>query len=65
MLTVRLTFGPEVIKVFSCSTQLNLNFKVLITIKIAYVYGFFISQSFILLIESDVKMPTMLAYLTL
>ena len=33
--------GPEVIKLFSCSTQLSMEFKMLINIDIAKIYGIF------------------------
>ena len=37
------TLGPgaEVIKLFSCSTQLSMKFKMLINIEIAKIYGIF------------------------
>ena len=33
--------GAEVIKLFSCSTQLSMKFKMLINIEIAKIYGIF------------------------
>ena len=33
--------GPEVIKLFSCSTQLSMKFKLLINIEIAKIIGIF------------------------
>ena len=33
--------GAEVIKLFSCSTQLSMKSKMLINIEIAKIYGFF------------------------
>ena len=35
------TTGAEVIKLFSCSTQLSIKFKMLINIEIAKIYGIF------------------------
>ena len=37
----KLCTGPEVIKLFSCSTQLSMKFKLLINIEIAKINGFF------------------------
>ena len=34
--------GPEVIKLFSCSTQLNMKFSLLINIKMPTIVGIFI-----------------------
>ena len=56
--------GPEVIELFSCSSQLNINFFQLINIEIArtIVLFRFKSQPFIQLI--NVKMPTIVGILT-
>ena len=57
--------GPEVIQLFSCSTQLNKKFQLLIKTKIPKVKKFFaLSLSdvvFIMLI--NVKMPTIVGIL--
>ena len=57
--------GPEVIKHFSCSTQLSLKLKLLINVKIDRINGFASlihqSQSFILLINAE--MPTVVGIL--
>ena len=37
--------GPEVIKLFSCSTQLSMKFKMLINIEIAKINGNFMFRS--------------------
>ena len=59
--------GPEVIKLFSCSTQLSMKFEILISIKISRNSAFFSDSDkprmlFFLLI--NVKMPTIVGILT-
>ena len=60
------TSGPEVIKLFSCSTQLSMKFQLLIRLKYQQIKKFLaLSLSdvvFIMLI--NVKMPTSVAILT-
>ena len=51
--------GPEVIKLFSCSTQLSMNFQLLITTKVSSSLSYVV---FIMLI--NVKMPKIVAILT-
>ena len=63
-----ITSGPglKVIKLFSCSTQLNMNFQLLIESKILKNNDFFLPKTlrclFIMLI--NVKMPTIVGILT-
>ena len=56
---------PEVIELFSCSTQLSMKFQMLITTKIPTNEGFFLLSLsdvvFILLVK--VKMPTIVGVL--
>ena len=58
--------GPEVIKLFSCSTQLSIKFEMLISVKNIKKFSFFQAQisleSIFLLI--NVKMPTTVGILT-
>ena len=59
--------GPNVIKNFSCSTQLSMKFEMVISIKVSRNSGFFSGSDrhrmlFFLLI--NVKMPTIVGILT-
>ena len=59
--------GPEVKKLFSCSTQLSMKFKMVISIKNIKKFGFFFGSDqrrmlFFPLI--NVKMPTIVGILT-
>ena len=58
--------GPEVIKLFSCSTQLSMKFQLLIKLKYQQIKKFLVLSLsgvvFILLI--NVKMPTIVGILT-
>ena len=55
--------GPEVIKLFSCSTQLSTKFQLLINTKIPFLALRLSNVVFIMLI--NVKMPTIVGILTL
>ena len=54
--------GPEVIKLFSCSTQLRVKFQLLIKIKYRQLKKLLSDVVFIMLI--NVKMPTFVGILT-
>ena len=64
--TVCTKIGPEVIKLFSCSTQLSTKFQLLIKTKIPTNDEFFaLSLSDVVFIMLNVKMPTIVGILTL
>ena len=58
------SLGPEVIKLFSCSTQLSMKFYILINIKIAKVNGIFRFKSPKPVIYPAHKMLTIVGILT-
>ena len=66
MLKQQLTAGPEVIKLFSCSTKLSIEFQMLITTKLLKEKTFLAFKLsyviFIMLIK--VNMPTIVGILT-
>ena len=59
--------GPEVIKLFSRSTQLSMKFQMLISMKISRNSTFFPAQKLRMLffVLINVKMPTIVGILTL
>ena len=69
-----MTSGPEVIKLFSCSTQLSMKFSLLINMKMPTIVGIFIfiSREISLLINMkmkfslliNMKMPTIVGSAT-
>ena len=58
--------GPEVIKLFSCSPQLSMKFKMLISIKFLTNSALLVSDKLIMLffLFLNVKMPTVVGILT-
>ena len=60
----KLRLGPEVIKLFSCTTQLCMRFQLLIKIKIQTNEedSFFKLSDVVFIMLINVKMPTMLAF---
>ena len=56
--------GSEIIKLFSCSTQLSMKFRLLINIKIAKINGNFRFNSPIPVMLINVEMPTIVGILT-
>ena len=56
--------GPEVIKLFSCSTQLSTTFQLLIKLKYQKVFYLSLPDVLFIMLMND-KMPTIVGILTI